>query len=318
MAKTQKTGDTREAAPKAKKRQIKPDRYTSFKLQKKIKPETGKVPGSFRLFGRALAVLKRNWKVFLGIVVIYGLLNVVLVQGLSAGGNLTEIKDSLDELFTGNLAQLVTGATLFIQMLSTSGNTGNPAAGAYQLILVLTVSLALIWTLRQVYAGHKVRIRDGFYRGMTPLVPFVLVLCVIGLQLIPAFIGGFLYAQVTTGDIAVTAAEHVLWAAVFFILALISLYMVCSSLFALYIASLPDMAPLAALRSARNLVRHRRWTVMRKVIFLPFALIVLAGVIVIPLIIFATPFATWTFFVLSMAVIAVVHSYMYALYRSLL
>ena len=299
-------------------RKIKPNKYASFKLQEKIAPEGGKVPGAFRLLGAALNTIKRNWKVFTGIIVIYGLLNIVLVQGFNAGGNLTEVKDALNELFTGNFAQLATGATLFVQLLSTSGNTENPAAGAYQLILVLTVSLALIWTLRQLYAGHTVRIRDGFYRGMFPFVPFVLVLCVIGLQLIPAFIGAFLYTQVTGGTIAVTMIEHVLWGFVFFILALVSLYMVASSLFALYITSLPDMTPLKALRSARNLVRHRRWMVMRKIVFLPFALIVLAGLIVIPLIMFATPVATWTFYMLSMAVIAVVHSYMYALYRSLL
>lgn len=299
-------------------RKIKNNRYKSFKLQKRISREDGKLPGALRLFAVSLATLKKRWRVFGGIVLIYGILNIVLVQGFSAAEDLTEIKNSLNDLFAGDFAGLAAGATLFLQMLSTSGNTGNPTAGAYQLILVLIVSLALIWTLRQVYAGHKVRIRDSFYRGMNQFVPFMLVLAAVALQLLPAFFGAFLYVQIATNGVAATGLELALWAGVFFVLAVTSLYMLCSSLFALYVVSLPGMTPLAALRSARNLVRHRRWTVIRKILFLPAALIVLAGIIVIPLIMFATPLATWMFLVLSIAVIAVIHSYMYALYRALL
>lgn len=299
-------------------RKIKSNRYKSFKLQKRISPEGGKLPGVFRLFGRSLATLWRNPKVFLGIIAVYGLLNVILVYGFTAVGDVSEIKKELDNIFTGNWAQLATGATLFLQILGSAGNEGNPAAGAYQLMLLLLVSLALIWTLRQVYSGNKVRIRDSFYLGMAPLVQFLLVLFVVTLQLLPAFLGAFIFSQVTSAGVVVSGAEYVLWGTIFFILALVSLYMLSSSLFALYIVSLPDMTPLRALRSARELVRYRRWVVMRKIIFLPVALIVLAALIVIPLVIFVTPLATWAFFAFNMVAIAIIHSYMYALYRSLL
>ena len=144
------------------------------------------------------------------------------------------------------------------------------------------------------------------------------MLLVIGLQLIPFLIGGFLYSAVISNGIAVDALENILSALVFLLLALASLYMVCSSVFALYVVTLPDMTPMKALRSARELVRYRRWTVLRKLLFLPITLLVIAAVIMLPIILVVTPIAEWTYFVLTMMALAVIHSYMYALYRELL
>jgi hypothetical protein len=94
--------------------------------------------------------------------------------------------------------------------------------------------------------------------------------------------------------------------------------MVTSSVFALYIVTLPNVTPMAALRSARDLVLHRRWLIMRKVLFLPVALLVIAAIIMVPVIILSPAVAEWLFFGLSMLALAVVHSYMYGLYRELI
>jgi hypothetical protein len=75
---------------------------------------------------------------------------------------------------------------------------------------------------------------------------------------------------------------------------------------------------MEALRSARELVRYRRWAVLRKIVFLPVALLVIGAAITIPAIYLITSFAGIVFFVLSMIGLAVIHSYMYRLYRELL
>jgi hypothetical protein len=278
---------------------------------------TGKLPNAFRLFFVSLRILARNWKVFGGIILIYGLLSVLLVQGLSVG-DLDEAKQTLEDATSGQWGKLVNSVALFSYLVGASGGASNEAAGAYQMILALITSLALIWVLREVYAGSKVRIRDGFYRGMYPLIPFLLVLGVVILQLVPALVGGLIYGMVSAGNIGPSGPEILIWTLVFGLSILVSVYMLCSSLFALYIVCLPDMRPLAALRSARGLVKHRRWTVMRKVIFLPIAMAVSAAIITIPIIFVAAPVAGVVFFVLSMAGLAIAHSYMYRLYRELL
>jgi hypothetical protein len=169
-----------------------------------------------------------------------------------------------------------------------------------------------------VFEGTKVTVKDAYYKSLYPLIPFLLVLLVISLQLLPLAAANGLYSLVIGGGLAVTALEKTLWLILLFLFVLLSLYMITSSIFALYIVTLPDMKPMQALRSARELVRHRRWTVMRKVIFLPFALLVLAGLVSIPVILFLAPLAEAVFFIASMFGVAITHAYMYTLYRELL
>lgn len=290
--------------------------YESFRLQKKIAPG-GALPNAFRLFGQAMLLLKNNAKLFLGMAAVYAALYVVLVQGVTALGGLSESKALLEQNLTGNFAGVQASLALFSQLLGSSGGATS-TANSYQLLVTLVASLALIWTLRQVYAGQQVRVRDGYYRGMYPLIPFLLVLLVVALQLIPMAIGASLFTTAVNNGIAATPAEVALWAIGFFILAVISLYLITSSLFALYIVSLPDMAPLQALRSARELVRGRRWQVLRKILFLPLVLLVLSMVVLLPLIMFATALAGWVFFAVLALWLVVAHSYMYRLYRALL
>lgn len=313
-----KSKKTEKSANDQSQRRIKSDRHKSFRLEKRIKPDAPKLPNVWRLLKGSLGVLARNWKLFGGISLVYALLSVILVYGFNFGAGLADNKSALDESFTGSFSELAVGASLFLQMFSGTSTTENGAAGAYQFVLTVIITLALVWALRQVYAEKKVRIRDAFYRGMYPLATFVIVLTVVALQLVPAIVGAFLYGQVVSSGIAATTIEMILWGGVSLVLATISLYMISSSLFALYIVCLPDMTPLKALRSARDLVRYRRWTVMRKVIGLPFILILAEAVIVIPVLIYATPVAPWIFTILNVVSLAVANSYMYKLYRSML
>lgn len=307
-----------QVATKAKDRRLKVNPYQSFKLQKRIKHSKTQINGAFKIFKSSIKLLIDNWKLFGGIVLIYLVLNVILVKGFSSGSHIPELKQTLQSLFGGHYAQLATGVTLFGLLLGSASNTSSDLAGAYQSILLVIVSLALIWSLRQIVAKEKIDIRDAFYKGLYPLAPFLLVLLVIGLQFIPLLVGGFLYNTVFGNGLAVTTIEQVLWAILLFCLALLSIYMVCSSIFALYIVTLPDMRPMQALRSARELVRYRRWLIIRKVLFLPLALLIIAAVITIPTLLWLTPIAEWVFFVLTILALAVTHSYVYSLYRELL
>jgi hypothetical protein len=299
-------------------RRIKPEVYRSFRLTKRIKHPKGGLKSSFKIFWASLKHIARFWRLFAGVTAFYLLLTILLVKGLGISTGLDEVKDILQETFAGSGSELLTGLTLFGVLLGSAGSSSSDAGATYQSILLIVFSVVLIWVLRQTFAGKKVTVKDGFYRGVYPLIPFVLVLLVVGLQLIPLAAASSLYSIVIGGGLAVTMTETVLWFLLFLGLATLSLYLISSSLFALYIVTLPDMTPLAALRTARDLVRYRRWEIMRKVLFLPVALLVLAGLIMLPLILYATPIAEWIFFVLNMATLVVVHTYMYSLYRELL
>jgi hypothetical protein len=273
-----------------------------------------KLTGSFRLFADSFSLLRQHWKLFGGIILIYFILSFVLIGTRGSGFDLGAIKEQVNDSSSGVGANLA----LFTLVASSSSSTSSESGASYQSIVVLIVSLATIWALRQIMARKKIKIRDTFYKGMYPMIPVVLVLLVIGLQFIPLILSVFLLGVGFGSEVAVGFVEKTLWGVVIGLLALLSLYMVCSSTFAFYVATLPDMRPMAALRSARQLVRFRRWTVMRRLLFLPFALLVVGALITLPFIWVWPVAAQWVFLLLSMIGLIFAHIYLYSLYRELL
>ncbi len=276
------------------------------------------LPKARVLFWLTLKQLWAHRKLFLGIAAVYGLLNILLVRGLSGSNNLTDLKTTLDSVLNGVGGRLATAMTTFSVLLASSGSGSTATSGVYQSILLLVCSLACIWAFRQITAGNTARVRDSFYQGMYPLVPFILVFLLLSVQLIPLAVGGSLYSTVITNGIAVHLWEKLMWLALLLLSILWSLRMITASIFAVYIVTLPDMSPLRAYYSARDLVYGRRLLIWRKLIFLPIALLLIDAVIMLPLVMFATPVAVWVFFALSMASLPVVHGYLYNLYRAML
>jgi len=303
------------------KRQLAPPDYRTFRLSKKIHHPTPKIASSFSIFKQSIALVKKRKKLFLGITFVYLVLTLLLVKGFGPGNDLAELKEAVDELFTGGFSQVINSVALFSVLLTNINTTTSDQASAYQSMLLIIVSLVVIWALRQTHsekAKTKIEIRDAFYKSQYALIPFLLVILVIGLQLLPVSIANYLYNTVIVGGLAVTGVEKFVWLLLIAMIALLSLYMLASSLFALYIVTLPDVRPMQALRSARDLVKNRRWTIMRKIFFLPIVLLLCAAIITIPFIFIAPVVAEWLFLFLSMLGLVLLHSYLYTLYRELL
>lgn len=303
---------------KATTRKIAQPSYKSFRLHKKIRPDTNSLPKARKLLRAALGHVGANKRLFLGIIAVQIVFTLIFVTGFSIfEGRLQETRDITEEVF-GEQSALVIGTTLLGTLVTSgTGETGE-ASSLYGLLLLLVSGLAIIWSLRQTHAHEKPKLKDAYYSGMYPIIPFLLVLLVILLQLIPLIIGNTIYGLVVSSGIAVTGLEQFIWLLVFIGLGLLSLYMITSSIFALYIVTLPNVTPMQALRSARQLVLHRRMLVVRKILFLPVVLFIAAVAIMLPLIIYVTPVAEPVFFVLGNIGILLAHAYMYELYRKLL
>jgi hypothetical protein len=293
---------------------------TSTKRAAKNQPPAPvhKLAPAWSITATAARLLWSQWRIFLLLTLIYGVLNLIFVRGLAGSTSVGTLKDQVDQAANGNLGSIGSGLGVFVVLLGSSGNGSSPTAGAYQLFLTIIVSLAVIWALRQVVAGKFFRVRDAFYNGMFPLIPFLLVLLIIGLQLIPLLIGSTIYAVVMNTGIAAHLIEKVIWTVLFAGLAMLSFYWLASSLFALYVVTLPRMTPLKALRSAKDLVRGRRLPVLRKIFWLPLILFIGAGLIMLPLIAWSPALAQWIFFILTTFGLIAIHTYMYCLYRELL
>lgn len=247
----------------------------------------------------------------------YLILTIVFVRGFVLTGDVTIAKEAIQELVSGSAGQIAATLTAFGVLLNSTSSTTD-VAGVYQAFVFILISLVIIWALRQTHADQAVKLKDSLYSSTYPLVQFLLVMLVVGLQSVPLLVAIFLYRATIASGVVVAGIEMVLWGFLSFLLALWSLYMVTASIFALYIVTLPDMTPLKALRSAKGLVELRRWTVMRKLLFLPLVIFGIIAVIMLPVILIIAPVAEVLFIIISAVSVAVVHSYIYSLYRELL
>ncbi len=289
-------------------------RFQKLRRTKQPKPKQTKLSGSFRLMRDSLLLILEHKRLFSGIMLVYVLVTIVMTGGLGAGISVTDTRNQIREAGGESLSGSL---SVFGMMLSSVGGSTESSA-AYQTLIVITVSLAIIWSLRQIMASQKTSVREAFYDGMTPLVPFILILFVVGLQLVPFLLAGTIYQATFNTGFAVGVVEKTLWATLSLTLLAASVYMLSSSVFALYIVTLPDMKPIQALRSARGLTRYRRWSLARKLLFLPLALLFIGALIIVPLILIAPVLAQLGFIVLMVIGLVIVHTYLYHLYRELL
>jgi hypothetical protein len=277
------------------------------------------LPNVFQITNGAYRLLAKNWQLIGGIILVYAVLNILLVRGLGGGVNVSELKAQFEQQPGSN--GWTSSANAFSSLLSGTGSpSASAASGVYQTFLVVIVSLALIWSFRQLLSDkpQRLRVRDSYYKSTYPLIPVLLVLVVIALKLIPMVIGSYIFSLVVSSGIAVGAWEFVFWLVLFLVLSIWSLLWIVPSVLALYVVSLPNMTPFAALRAAKKMVRFRRVVVLRKMLFLPLLIFVPLSLLMLFVIATVPVLAQWVFFALTLLLLPAIHAYLYTLYRELL
>jgi hypothetical protein len=290
---------------------------TKKQQRTKAKKEANKrkpLSGSFKLTSQVIKLLKQYWKPLGGIVLVYLILNIIFASGIS---NISSAVSTLKDNLNGD-ANLSSAFSGFGSLVGSSGASSSATGSALQGVLIVLESLVIIWALRQLLAGEVIKVKQAYYHATTPLVPFILIIFMIIIQLLPITLGAAVLSAVLTSAFTTGALVTLIFSTIFALLAAWSIYMVSGSIFALYIVTLPDMQPRQALRSAKNLVRYRRWPVIRKILFLPIFILIGMGVVIIPLILYATFLVVPVFYMLSMLTILFAHAYLYSLYRELI
>lgn len=292
-------------------------KYKSFYLHESIKHPGPRLPSALKIGQKAFRLLAANARPLTWFVVVYGLLSLVFVSGVVSPINIDEVRFRLEEQ-TGQDSSFTNNITILGLMLTSSLRASGDVSALYQLLFIITSVLALIWLYRQQQAGTKVSIKDAYYRGMYPLVPFVAIVLLMFIQILPAAVGNALYGQVVASGLAVTGVEQLFWFLFFLLLILLSLYFISSSLIALFVVTLPEMTPLAALREARLMVAHRRMSVLLRVVSVILLMIVMYIAIVFPAIFVSAALAQVFFFLLTILAIPFATAYLFVLYRELL
>jgi len=306
--------------------------HRSFQLSRRRDyVKTLELPGYITFTHYVNKTVWKNKKVFIGLAVIYLVLFSILV-GIGSQENYDTLAAGLEETsesVTGGDFSKVGQAGLLFFTIATVGVTETPteAQQIYIVILGLLVWLTTVWLLRNRLAGHKVKLRDALYNAGAPIIPLFLVALIILAQLIPVLITIIGYEAATATGLLNSGVEAMLfWFAAVF-MAILSVYWITSSIFALIVSTLPGMYPMKALRSSGDLVLGRRIRILLRWTWM-FAVVALAWVIIlIPLILFdqwlkgvwdafsGVPLVPFILAVLSTLSIIWISSYVYLLYR---
>lgn len=279
------------------------------------KSQSVKLPSSLTLLGESFKFVDENKKILAGIAAVYAVLYLVFIRAGSSfdiEGTNEIIKDSLGD--NAILNKTVLTGTL----ISSGGSSSSSAGGLYSFILLVIGSLAFIWAVRHLTAGKSFKIRDSFYKGMYPLIPFVIILFIISLQLIPFVVGGFLYSTAELNGLISTLIERLLFIILWLALSSLSAYWLANSLMTIYAVTLPDIYPMQALRSTKQVIKGRRWNVLNRILVLILFLALVAMSILLLSVFIVPVVAIYVYDLLMILGLLFANIYMFKLYRSLI
>jgi len=289
------------------------------------------LPGYIAFSKHVNKTLWQHKKVFLWLVAAYAVLTTIFV-GIGSQETYTTLTSTLQEtgseIFEGNIGQLGQAALLFVT-IGSSGLTATPTEvqQVYIVFLGLLVWLTTVWLLRNLLAGHKVKMRDGLYSAGSPIIPTMLVTLVLIVQLIPAGLAVVAYAAANASGLLAGGVSAMLFWIAALLLVVMSLYWITSTFFALIIVTLPGMYPMKALKTAGDMVIGRRLRILLRILWMLLGVIITGALVLIPIILISTgltnlwpwfanvPFVPTVLMLFSVTAFIWSASYIYLLYR---
>ncbi len=249
------------------------------------------IPGIMHHIFATFKMIFKNWKLFLPLLVVVVAMAIFLI-GLMSEASYQQFQTALDqtneELGIGNIGGFAKASLLLISTITTGGlsSESDEAKTVFVVLIFLIIWLVTIFIVRHRLAEHKIKLRDGLYNAMTPLISTFVVFVVAVIQCIPIFLLVIFYSAAIQTDFLTTP----FYALVFFIFAvamlLLSGYLLSSSLIALVAVSAPGLYPIKALYIASDLMMGRRIKFILRIIALMFALAIIWVVVMLPLILF--------------------------------
>lgn len=293
------------------------------------------VPGLLHHAMTTLKLLTKHWRTFLLLALLIVGLNIILVGLMSQESYKTfqtNLDESIDESGVANVGKVAKASLILISTVTTGGlNNGmSEAQQIFAIILFIVVWLVTIYLLRHILAGHKVKLRDGLYNALTPMISTLLIFAVLMFYLIPIFIFIIIYSAAVATEFLNTPFYACLFWAFSALLFVLSLHLVPGALLGLVAVSAPGMYPLFALRTATDLIQGRRIKLIIRLVFAAFFVGLFWIIIMIPLILLdqwlksmwgwfeGVPFIS--FFLLLMTTFTAIYftAYIYLFYRRML
>ena len=276
----------------------------------------------------------QNWRLFLPLLLLALALDILFV-GLMSEDTYTNVQTVIEEgtteLYGSPVEGLPKAGLILISSIVTGGLSGEAggASGAFLIIIFLILWLTTIYLLRFRLAKREVKLRDGLYNAMTPLVSTFIVFLVAVIQCIPIAILVITYSAAVQTELFANLFYGFLYVVFAALMILLSGYLLSSTLIALIAVSAPGLYPFKALQSATELMQSRRIRFIIRLIALIFVIILTWLVVMLPLILLdllikqiewtaGFPLIPLCMIIMTLFTIIYITTYLYLYYRWLL
>lgn len=262
--------------------------HKSFiRTRRRDKIKTPKMEGYIAFTWYVLRVLwNRKW-LYVRLIGIFFALSILFIGALQTD-NLSSINGIFDTVNSEtNILNPVmrAGATVLSSVTGALNNNLSDIQYVYISVLIILGLLTVVWLVRHQLAGDKVRVRDGLYNAATPIVAEYALVGVGILQLLPVALAIVVYISLTSSGIIDGGIEAGMFVAALFLMCVLTLYFMTTTLFALFIASIPGTYPLKAYRAARQIVAGQRLRLLLRLVWMVVVILIAWFIVLVPTII---------------------------------
>lgn len=264
-------------------RSFKRSYYEDYQRKTELPSLTSQASAAFKMFFKF-------WKIFLPLLLIFVGLYISLIGAMSEN-TLADVKANVEQtnkdVADGKIGTVGKAGLTLLGIISTGGlTTMNDAQVVIAVLLFTIIWLVTIYLARHLLAGHQeIKMRDGFYSALSPLVSTLVVGLIIFLEAIPIMLTIIVFQVALTTEFLSTPFYALLFFMFAALMITLSLYLLSSSFFAIIVVSAPGLYPLTAVRMAKNLIMGRRLRFLIRVFYLVIIVALLYLLLLMPAII---------------------------------
>ena len=264
-------------------RSFKRSYHEDYQRKTELPSLTSQASAAFKMFFKF-------WKIFLPLLLIFVGLYIFLIGAMSEN-TLADVKANVEQtnkdVADGKIGTVGKAGLTLLGIISTGGlTTMNDAQIVIAVLLFAIIWLVTIYLARHLLAGHQeIKMRDGFYSALSPLVSTLVVGLIIFLEAVPIMLTIIVFQVSLTTEFLSTPFYALLFFMFAALMITLSLYLLSSSFFAIIVVSAPGLYPLTAVRMAKNLIIGRRLRFLIRVFYLVIIVALLYLLLLMPAII---------------------------------
>lgn len=264
-------------------RSFKRSYHEDYQRKTELPSLTSQASAAFKMFFKF-------WKIFLPLLLIFVGLYIFLIGAMSEN-TLADVKANVEQtnkdVADGKIGTVGKAGLTLLGIISTGGlTTMNDAQIVIAVLLFTIIWLVTIYLARHLLAGHQeIKMRDGFYSALSPLVSTLVVGLIIFLEAIPIMLTIIVFQVALTTEFLSTPFYALLFFMFAALMITLSLYLLSSSFFAIIVVSAPGLYPLTAVRMAKNLIMGRRLRFLIRVFYLVIIVALIYLLLLMPAII---------------------------------